>query len=259
MHSFCFLSPLQIAVCNRDAHLIPRLVLRGADVNARAVDGLTALHLASADLNKKTMGALLDCGANVNLTMLQTQKSALHIAVSRSSVKCSIVLAAGRECVNLLLCHGANTHLWDSDGHEAIHLACRGGREDLVSLLIDYGADVNSLTAQGETPLFLLLEKRVRPKNGELLEKVLDLMYPLKLTNRNGRLPSGLCDNQELKDRLVRLSEEVWPLQDICKFHIRKMCVGKAKLHLKRRIPTHLWHSITVTQEFSYASKLKRI
>ncbi|XP_066496871.1 ankyrin repeat domain-containing protein 61 [Tiliqua scincoides] len=259
--TFYHLSLLQIAVCNRDAHLIPHLVCCGEDVDGRAVGGLTALHLASADLNKETMRALLDCGANVNLTMLQTQKSALHIAVGRSSLKCGIVLEAGKECIDLLLRHGANLHLKDSDGQEAIHLACRGGREDLVSLLLDYGADVNSLTELGESPLFLLLEKKLSLRKGVLLEKVLGLSYPLKLTNHEGRLPNGLSrrNSQELRERLVRLSLEVWPLQDICKFHLRKMYGGKAELRLKEKIPTNLWNSIAVNQEFSYASKLKRL
>ncbi|KAJ6659741.1 hypothetical protein lerEdw1_018456 [Lerista edwardsae] len=259
-HNFYHLSPLHIAVCNRNAHLIPYFAHYG-DVDARAMGGLTALHVASADLNQETVGTLLDCGANINLTTLQTHKSALHIAVGRSSLKCSIVLQAGQECIDLLLRHSANVHLRDSDGHEAIHLACQGGREDLVSLLLSYGADVNSLTKQGESPLFLLLEKKLSPRKAALLEKVLGLLYPLKLTNCKGCLPSGLSHphSQGLKDRLVGLSLEVWPLQDICKFHIRKMYGGKAKLQLKGILPTSLWNSIYVDQEYSYASKIKRL
>lgn len=258
-HNVYHLRPLHIAVCNRNARLIPYFACHG-DVDARAVGGFTALHMASADLSQETIGTLLDCGADVNLATLRDRKSPLHLAVGRSSLKGSVVLQAGQECVELLLRHRANVHLRDSDGQEAMHLACQGGREDLVNLLLSYGADVNSLTTQGESPLFLLLEKTLSPRKAALLQEVLGLSYPLKLTDCKGCLPNGLRHphTQGLKDRLVGLSLEVWPLQDICKFHIRKTYGGKAKLQLKGALPTNLWNSIYVDQDFSYASKIKR-
>ncbi|PMD29632.1 ankyrin, partial [Hyaloscypha variabilis F] len=36
----------------------------------------------------------------------------------------------------------------------SLHLAAIGGHTSLVKLLIDYGANVNSLSKSGDTPLF---------------------------------------------------------------------------------------------------------
>ncbi|XP_063171119.1 ankyrin repeat domain-containing protein 61 [Candoia aspera] len=250
--------PLHLAVTIGCHHLIPDLLKRGAKINDRAEANQTALHLASETLNQEAIKMLLRCGAKVNCTTLMTKQTALHLAVHCSSSKAGLVLAAGGKCVELLLLHGANVHMKDWEGQEAIHRACQSGREDIINLLLDYGADVNSLTWREESPLFLFLERAINLRKVHVLKKLLSLSYPLKLTNGEGRLPRALGHPcwEPLKGLLLQASSEVWSLQDICKFNIRKIYGGNSRYWLKRRIPTQLWDSIFISQQFSYASKI---
>ncbi|KAM6423934.1 ankyrin repeat domain-containing protein 61 [Liasis olivaceus] len=250
--------PLHLAVTIGCHHVIPDLLKRGAKINDRAKAGQTALHLASETLNQEAIKMLLRCGAKVNCTTPITKETALHLAVCSSSSKAGIVLAAGGKCVELLLLNGANVHMKDWEGQEAIHSACRNGREDIINLLFNYGADANSLTQQEESPLFLFLEKAINLRKANVLKKLLSLTYPLKLTNYEGRLPQALGHPswEPLKDMLLQASLEVWSLQDICKFNIRKIYGGNLRYWLKGIIPAQLWDSIYINQEFSYASKI---
>ncbi|XP_062999473.1 ankyrin repeat domain-containing protein 61 [Elgaria multicarinata webbii] len=250
--------PLHLAVQTGCHHIIPDLVKRGAKVNDRAKTGQTALHLASEILNQQAIKLLLQCGANVNLATAGAKETALHLAVWSSSCKAGIILAAGGKCVELLLLNGANVHMKNWEGQEAIHSACRNGREDIINLLLNYGADANSLTQQEESPLFLFLQKSINLRKAEVMKKLLSLSYPLKLTDYKGHLPEALylphC--KRLKDKLIQVSFEVLSLQDICKFNIRKIYGGNTKCRLKGIIPTRLWNSIYIHQEFSYAAKV---
>lgn len=243
----------------RAPHLVPTLVPEGMNINEMNAFGLTALHVASQTLAKEAIETLLRLGARVNLPAPTTGRSALHFATRSSSSKGGVTLAAGAECVELLLQKGADVRKRDHDGKEALHFASQGGREDLVTLLLDHGADVNSLTSQGESPLFLFLEERKNLRQARLLDKLLSLSYPLKITNAKECLPTGLsfpCARR-LKEALLEMASEVLTLQEICKFNIRKMYGGNMGDLMELKLPAEQWKSILVDQEFSYASKLK--
>ncbi|XP_067318232.1 ankyrin repeat domain-containing protein 61-like [Anolis sagrei] len=251
--------PLHLAIVTGYPHIIPGLLKRGAQINDRDMAGRTALHLASEVLNLEAMTLLLRCGANVNLITPATRETALHLAVRSSSCKAGIILAAGSKCVELLLFNGANIHMKDWKGQEAIHKACRNGREDIIKLLFNYGADVNSLTPEEESPLFLFLEKPSNLRKLNVLRELLRLTYPLKLMNSKGHLPKALYNPscELLHDLLRDMAAQVWSLQDICKFNVRKVYRGTMKCWLKGMIPAQLWNSIYIRQEYSYASKMK--
>ncbi|XP_077172741.1 ankyrin repeat domain-containing protein 61 [Paroedura picta] len=239
--------------------LIPFLVHDGADVDETDPSGITALHAASRTLSREAIQMLLRCGANVNLAAPATGLSPLHFAAQSASSKGGIILAAGAECVKLLLQNGAQVSARDGHGKEAIHFACQGGRVDLVTLLLDYGADVNSLTSRQESPLFLFLDAKTNLRKAQLLNTLLHLSYPLRIANAENSLPAGLHipSAGHLKDALLRLASDVLSLQDICKFNVRKLCRGGGKDWMETKLPANLWKSIYVDQEFSYASKLK--
>ncbi|XP_026579942.1 ankyrin repeat domain-containing protein 61-like [Pseudonaja textilis] len=250
--------PLHLAVAIGCHHLIPDLLKRGARIDDRTKSGQTALHLASRTLNQAAIQTLLHCGAQVNSTTPTTQETPLHLAVHTSSSKAGIVLGADGTCVELLLLNGADVGLKDWKGQAALHHACRNGREDLIHLLLSYGADANAVTSQAESCLFLFLEKASNLKKANILWKLLSLSYPVKLTNAEGRLPQLLDDPhwEPLKDILLQVSSQVWSLQDICKFNIRKVYGGDSRYWLKEAMPVELWDSIYTSQPFSYASNV---
>ncbi|XP_070618011.1 ankyrin repeat domain-containing protein 61 [Erythrolamprus reginae] len=250
--------PVHLAVTIGCHHLIPALLKRGARIDDRMHASQTALHLACQTLNHEAVRVLLCCGAQVNATTPVTRETPLHLAVHTSSCKAGVVLAAGGRCVELLLTNGADVRMKDSKGQEALHHACRNGREDIIDLLLNHGAEVNALTSRAESCLFLFLEKAAKLKKASLLWKLLSLSYPLNLTNAEGRLPRLLDDPnwEPLKEVLLQASSQVWSLQDICKFNIRKVYGGKSRDWLKEAMPVELWHSVYASQPFSYASEI---
>lgn len=52
-----------------------------------------------------------------------------------------------------LMEHGANIHVQDKNGLSPLHIAARGGFENLVNLLIHKRSDVNLRDRFGKTPL----------------------------------------------------------------------------------------------------------
>ncbi|KAI8788048.1 protein phosphatase 1 regulatory subunit 12A [Biomphalaria glabrata] len=63
------------------------------------------------------------------------------------------VLSNNLDTVKLLLCNGADVNAQDVHGFSPLHTAAACGFTQIASMLVLYGADVFSLTAQKETPL----------------------------------------------------------------------------------------------------------
>jgi len=148
------------------------LLAKGADVNAKDIDGETALHAASkrevvelllakgADLNARTNDgktslmsasghrdvaeALLEKGADINAKD-NNGETALYIAS----------YCDHKDVVELLLAKGADVNAKKSDGSTALHIASSYGRKEIVEALLAKGADVNAKDNDGFTPLYV--------------------------------------------------------------------------------------------------------
>ncbi|MBA3954111.1 ankyrin repeat domain-containing protein [Candidatus Dependentiae bacterium] len=94
-----------------------------------------------------------------DINMIETlDNSSLFIYVAKS---------LNKKCVKLLLAQGANVNLKDRDGDTALLAICRnsGGKRifqeeirlKIVSLLIDAGAQINELSAEGLAPIQYVL------------------------------------------------------------------------------------------------------
>jgi ankyrin repeat protein len=113
------------------------------DVNAREVDGTTALHWAARADDAATAKLLLEAGANAS-------------AANRYGVT-PLALAAtngSAAMIEMLLGAGADAHTAMSRGETVLMRAARTGNPDAVKLLIAHGANVNASEDQlGETAL----------------------------------------------------------------------------------------------------------
>lgn len=113
------------------------------DVNQAAPDGSTALHWATYNIDHELVRALLDAGAEADVTSLYGS-TPLTEAVKLGDI----------ELVRMLLDAGADPDSPNQDNQTALMLAAALGLTDIAGLLVERGADVNAIeTFRGQTPL----------------------------------------------------------------------------------------------------------
>lgn len=131
------------AAKRQDAPAFASLLTAGADVNATAADGSTALHWAVHRDAEDMVRRLIDAGADVNASN-RYGVAPLSLAVTNGNV----------EITRLLLDAGANPDTTMNEGETAMLTAARTGVAGVVQLLIDHGAVVNAVESwRGQTPL----------------------------------------------------------------------------------------------------------
>lgn len=239
-------SPLHLAITYGTYPVLSILAQNGAHVNAINESSMTPLHMAADILNKEMIETLIACGANVNCVVSSTGNTALKLAVCTASSKAGRLLAAGLGCIRLLLTHGAKINAQDHEGQTAIHEACFGGREAIIHLLLEFEANVNILTRNGESPMYMYLQRSSNIRDTALLAKLLYRSYPLRLTNHQGILPAGIMlpEFHLLRETLIKLSQKPLSLEDICKRSIRNIYGERYKQHVKRLLPVKMWNSV---------------
>ncbi|KAM9210512.1 ankyrin repeat domain-containing protein 61 isoform 2-T2 [Dugong dugon] len=250
-------SPLHLAITYGTYPVLSILAQNGAHVNAINESSMTPLHMAADILNKEMMETLMACGANVNCVVSSTGNTALKLAVCTASSKAGRLLAAGVSCIRLLLIHGAKVNAQDHEGQTAMHEACFGGREAIINLLLEFEANVNILTRNGESPIYMYLQRSSNIRDTALLTRLLYRSYPLRLTNNHGILPAGLMlpEFQLLRETLIKLSQKPLSLQDICKRNIRNIYGEKYKQNLKQLLPVKIWNSVYGYYDLAYLLK----
>ncbi|XP_036680205.1 ankyrin repeat domain-containing protein 61 [Balaenoptera musculus] len=239
-------SPLHLAITYGTSPVLSILAQNGAQVNAMNESSMTPLHVAADVLNKEMMETLTAHGVNVNCAISSTGNTALKLAVCTASSKAGRLLAAGLSCTRLLLVHGAQVNTQDHEGQAAIHEACFGGREAIINLLLEFEANVNILTRNGESPIYMYLLRGSNIRDTALLTRLLYHSYPLRLTNNQGILPAGIMlpEFHLLRETPIKLSQKPLSLEDNCKRNVRNIYGEKYKQHLKRLLPEKIWNSV---------------
>ncbi|XP_006982716.3 ankyrin repeat domain-containing protein 61 isoform X2 [Peromyscus maniculatus bairdii] len=250
-------SPLHLAITYGSYPVLSLLAQNGAQVNATNEASMTPLHMAAEILDKNMIETLIACGANVNCAISSTGNTALKLAVCTASSKAGQLLAAGVGCIRLLLSHGAQVNAQDHEGQTALHKACFGGREVIINLLLEFEANVNILTKNGESPIYMYLQRSSNIRDVTLLARLLYRTYPLRLSNKQGLLPAGIMlpEFHLLRETLIKLAKKPLSLEAICKRNIRNVYGEKYKFHLKKLLPGKLWNSIYTFYDFDYLLK----
>ncbi|KAI1132547.1 ankyrin repeat-containing domain protein [Nemania abortiva] len=111
---------------------------QGGDPDVKSSDGWTLLHHAVKAGHLDMVELLLNYGA---VTVPTTRLGPVQPSLGFSSVT------------------GAYPHGRSSDGSTPLHYASQTGQDQIVQLLLEYGADANSKDASGSTPLHKAAEK----------------------------------------------------------------------------------------------------
>jgi ankyrin repeat protein len=171
---------LIVAVDGGDEGMINDLLAAGADVNAADADGIRALHFAAHKGRASIVELLLSQGAEVD-AQHSDGLSALMLAAENGHLDCAQLLMAKGADVSLrdgggnsptsLAEHMGYTRLVrlfafkvgrdagtaadvaDTEGRDELLLAAAKGEVDLLSALIDVGADLGATDTQGRTAL----------------------------------------------------------------------------------------------------------
>lgn len=163
------------------------------------------------------------------------------MAVVALAMKTAKTQTQGQGCIKELLKAGAAIDAENKAGITPLHEACTMASEELVDLLLSYGADVNKSNGAGENCLFLFLNHPPNVKNQSLLVKLLHLTSPLTVYNHEGQLPSTLtlpCFTKQ-REQLLKLLQQPRKLQDIC-----KRVIYASYVHHKREIRSILPQSL---------------
>lgn len=177
------LSPLNrtllAAIKHDDAAGVQALARAGADL--AALEEHVGRSLLGAAVEKGLMLSalgLLQAGASLRAAKPGSEPALLHIASLASPPDCA------DEFAELMLAKGADPDEAGPAGERALHACARLGRARLARLLIEAGADVNALDAQGRSPLMIALQCSPDAATPALL---IDSGARLDLRDRQGR------------------------------------------------------------------------
>jgi ankyrin repeat protein len=157
-----------------DADKAKLLLMKRADVNARTIEGRTPLYTAAQlPTGGPTIALLLEVGADLEARTI-TGTTAIFAAVTARAENVRLLINKGAnvnaaslsgttplmgttasDMVSLLVASGANVTARSKRGESPLADAARRGDLAAARLLLDKGADVNTVDYRGYTPLIL--------------------------------------------------------------------------------------------------------
>lgn len=124
-------------------------------IGSYSLDGFTPLGLAAHFGNEETVKLLLNYDADVNIRSIDgnLNNMAIHAAIAGNHER----------IVKLLIEHGADINIkcggkWRL-GFTPLHVAAYFGREPIISMLLEAGADKVAKTDNGETPFNIAMTR----------------------------------------------------------------------------------------------------
>ncbi len=123
--------------------VLPYLIEKGINIEARDINGLSALFVAIHLKNQKAFQYLLNHGANVN-AQNTLKRTPLIEAVVHKEFK----------MVQTLIQNGADINIPTSRGNTPLIVAAENGDTKTIDLLVEHGADIDHQNEEGETALF---------------------------------------------------------------------------------------------------------
>jgi len=162
---------------------VNHLLERGAAVNRRNDEGLSALHVAVLGHHVGIIELLIAHGADVNVKDDHRQ-TPLHVAVQTEDEEQTLPI------VRTLLEHGADPNSATPDeGVTPVHIAIDSGNSAILQTLLEAGADPNLPTAQRQSPLHLAIDM----EQADMVEMLCEAGADLNAKDNDGNTPLDLA------------------------------------------------------------------
>ena len=126
-------------------NLVKFLLIHGADVNCKDIEGRTPLFSAVSADNINMVELLKSWGADFKITC-RDGATPLHYALWGFSNDFT-------DMFDYVLTNGVDVNKGDKEKITLLHIACARGNIDTILCLLFYGAEINSLTLTNETPI----------------------------------------------------------------------------------------------------------
>jgi ankyrin repeat protein len=160
------------------------LIKYGADPNNMDMTGRTPVLHAVDSHNVDSLRVILKAGGNPNPTYPKN--------LFRSSPLTAAGFAGMPTLLKLLLDFEANPNASNPEGLTALHSVARTHNTECALLLLEYGANLNAMSSNGQTPLTTAIIHNNHP----VLRLFVDRCYEYMTTNRFNGESSSATSNQ---------------------------------------------------------------
>ncbi|KAG7467168.1 hypothetical protein MATL_G00150520 [Megalops atlanticus] len=179
-------SPLHGACQQGHTACVKLLIDHGANVNTPTIDMITPLSEACAGGHLPCVKLLLQHGATPHGATVSA--SPIHQAAAKGHT----------ECIEALVQHGADVDLWSDHSGTPLYSACTNQHLSTVARLLQLGASVNS-SKDGDTPLHVA----ARLSQAELVSVLLDHGANPAARNTEGKRPLDLAPTNSATQSLL--------------------------------------------------------
>ena len=185
-------TPLILAARSNILPVIGTLLDHGAALEGKDTDGETALLLAASFNNIEACEFLLSKGADINTTNKRKQ-TVLHKAAFNSlgNIASRNEKTNAAPLVKLLIDKGLDVNAQDGSGCTPLYYAATGyGKAlDVLDLLVHAGAGINSADKRGNTPL----HQAARHGNADVVSWLLDHGADANALNADKKKPRNVA------------------------------------------------------------------
>ncbi|XP_034080414.1 ankyrin repeat and SOCS box protein 5b [Gymnodraco acuticeps] len=214
-------TPLHEACLSGNVACVRALINANANVNAATIDGVTPLYNCCVSGSVGCMELLLQNGAHTQTSHTHFP-SALHEACKRGNTT----------CVASLLSHGADPDYERSHLGSPLYISCLHGHTACSKVLLQSGANVN-VGQEGNSPL----HAAVRQDSADQVSLLLDYGADVNIRDSNHQRPVEIAPTAGKTQQLL-LTFEVAPrsLCQLCRLQIRNL-IGRSRLKLLPLLP----------------------